>query len=127
MAVRGARRAIGRGLRERRHPSPHEQSHRNDRPMKKVPHDTVSMLREEHIVVNGRRAKVIGKKKGTGEERDHAGRLGNLDEKESFSKGVDSSTKKLDPDLDASCDGLTPCESELGYAAHAKTKCADSV
>jgi hypothetical protein len=33
----------------------------------------------------------------------------------------------LDPDLDASCDGPTPCESELGYAAHAKTKCADSV
>ena len=37
-------------------------------------------------------AKVIGKKKGTGEERDHAGRLGNFDKKESFSKGVDSST-----------------------------------
>lgn len=72
-------------------------------------------------------AKVIGKKKGTGEERDHAGRLGNFDKKESFSKGVDSSTKMLDPDLDASCDGPTPCESELGYAAHAKTKCADSV
>jgi hypothetical protein len=35
---------------------------------------------------------VIGKKKGTGEERDHAGRLGNFDKKESFSKGVDSST-----------------------------------
>jgi len=31
-------------------------------------------------------AKVIGKKKGTGEERDHAGRLGNFDKKESFSK-----------------------------------------
>jgi hypothetical protein len=55
------------------------------------------------------------------------GRLGNFDKKESFSKGVDSSTQKLDPDLDASCDGPTPCESELGYAAHAKTKCADSV
>jgi hypothetical protein len=37
-------------------------------------------------------AKVIGKKKGTGEERDHAERLGNFDKKESFSKGVDSST-----------------------------------
>ena len=37
-------------------------------------------------------AKVIGKKKGTGEERDHAGRLGNFDKKESLSKGVDSST-----------------------------------
>jgi hypothetical protein len=35
---------------------------------------------------------VIGKKKGTGEERDHAERLGNFEKKESFSKGVDSST-----------------------------------
>ena len=70
---------------------------------------------------------MIGKKKGTGEERDHAGRLGNFDKKESFSKGVDSSTKKLDPDLNAPCDGSTPCESELGYAAHAKTKFADYV
>jgi hypothetical protein len=56
----------------------------------------------------------------TGEEGDHAGRLGNFDKKESFSKGVGSSTKMLDPDLNASCDGQTPCESELGHAAHAK-------
>jgi hypothetical protein len=35
---------------------------------------------------------MIGNKKCTGEERDHAGRRGNFDEKKSFSKGVDSST-----------------------------------
>jgi hypothetical protein len=48
------------------------------------------------------------------------GRLGNFDKKESFSKGVDSSTQKLDPDLDQSYDGPPPCESELGYAAPLK-------
>lgn len=33
----------------------------------------------------------------------------------------------LDPDLTASSEGPTPCESELGHAVHAEMKCADSV